>query len=265
MRVRLERELWIFCRCVTFYTRLSVPPRLERYLSRSGAPEPPLTATAKFLPSVGLVVGVVASVVYSLSQWCFGPALAGVLTVSVAALLTGALHEDGLADAADGFGGGWNRDEVLQIMKDSRHGTYGVMALTLGLAVRAAALAQMPAGVGVPAILVSHTASRWVAVSLMSTLVYARAEGKAQPAVSSLSMQDCLVAGIPVLICSWWLPYPPYMVIVVAAALALLRQAASGYFYRRLGGYTGDCLGAVQQAAEALTLLIIAARPWTYI
>jgi adenosylcobinamide-GDP ribazoletransferase len=148
----------------------------------------------------------------------------------------------------DGFGGGWTRERTLEIMKDSRIGSYGAIALVLLLLAKFMALVELDMLLVAPALIAGHALSRLCATSVMHFLEYARDEGKAKPLATRISLGELAVAGFFGLIALALLP--PLSAIIGV----LLAAAATAYltrnFQRRLGGYTGDCLGATQQLAE---------------
>jgi adenosylcobinamide-GDP ribazoletransferase len=172
-----------------------------------------------------------------------------------AMLLTGAMHEDGFADSCDGFGGGWTREQVLRIMHDPRLGTYGVVGIVMLLALKFAVLNNLRP-VQVPFVLVAaHAASRFVAVSLVHSHPYVRPEGtgKSHAVVQSTSRVDLLVAALFGLLPMVF--FPTNQALLILAGLLAARITAGRYLTRRLGGYTGDCLGAVQQFSEVVFYL----------
>ncbi|MCH2222981.1 MAG: adenosylcobinamide-GDP ribazoletransferase, partial [Dechloromonas sp.] len=163
---------------------------------------------------------------------------------------TGAFHEDGLSDTADGLGGGWEKQRILDIMKDSRVGSYGVVALVLALLGKFVLLTSLDPVLVPVALLAGHAVSRFCATTLLATMDYVRddALSKAKPLATRMSGGNLLVAlsfaAAPLV----WLPCWKALAGVALAAVATLWLA--GKFRRWLGGYTGDCLGAVQQVAE---------------
>jgi adenosylcobinamide-GDP ribazoletransferase len=168
---------------------------------------------------------------------------------------TGAFHEDGLADSCDAFGGGYTRDDVLRIMHDSRIGTFGAVALVIALGLKWQALAAMPPLRAAWTMIAAHAASRAAAVSLLMSLDYVRPEGKAKPVAQRMGARAAWVAaafGLP------WLFWPDWRAGLAAfVALALARAWAARYFVKRIGGYTGDCLGFAQQLCELAIYLVM--------
>jgi adenosylcobinamide-GDP ribazoletransferase len=237
-----------------FLTRLPMP---------GGLPSVPLAEAMRAFPLAGAVIGAVSGLVLAGLALTGLPGLAAAgLALAAQALLTGGLHEDGLADTADGFGGGRDRENKLAIMRDSHIGTYGVLALTLGLLVKAAALGELAkaSSIAVIALLAASGAfSRAVMVWLMATTPPARSDGLArgvgQP--SDFTARTALVAGglIAVVLVLATRGLVSTLVILGAGALAagLFRFLAM----RQIGGHTGDTCGALQFLAE--TAMIAAA------
>jgi len=172
------------------------------------------------------------------------------LSMAATIYATGAFHEDGLSDTADGLGGGWDKARILAIMKDSRVGSYGVVALVLALLGKFALLSGIDAALVPAALLAGHAVSRLCATLIMATLDYARDDesSKARPATSRPSLASLLLAAGFALLPLFVLPLAKALAGIVLAALAAAWLA--GKFRRWLGGYTGDCLGAVQQVTE---------------
>jgi len=237
----LRRELDYFLGAIRFFTRLPVPAWV-------GHSADALNHSARYFPLVGLIVGGIAAGVFTLAVEVWPRALAVLLAMAATIYATGAFHEDGWADMVDGFGGGWTRERTLEIMKDSRIGSYGAIALVLMLLGRFVALYDLALPLVVPALVAGHALSRLCATSLLHFLDYAREEGKAKPLATRISLGELALAGAFGLAPLFMLPPQPAL---VGAALALLVTAyMARKFVRRLGGYTGDCLGATQQVAE---------------
>jgi adenosylcobinamide-GDP ribazoletransferase len=249
-----RHHLRLFLTAVRFYTRLPVPGWV-------GYSEDLMRQSSRYLPLVGWLVGGVAAAVWGLAARCWPPTVAALLSTGAGILLTGAFHEDGLADVCDGFGGGWTAERILAIMKDSRVGTYGVVGLGLVLATKVALLQSASA----PALLlVAHPLSRLVALSFLHTHDYARPtlDSKAQAVAKTLPLSELLAATawglLPLLVLAAWQRQPGYLLVLVP--LAGLQLGLGRWFRRWLGGYTGDCLGAAQQLAEVLIYLLLTAR-----
>ena len=204
-----------------------------------------------YYPLVGALIGLCIAAVWFGAQFLFPPLPAVLLAMAAGLLLTGAMHEDGLADTMDGLGGR-NAPASLKIMADSRIGVFGVAALILALAIKAAALMSLPAAVLPMGMLFAHAGSRISVVYVVLTSRYVGADPETKPTAAGAgpgAASRSLLTGIAVFAIA--LTAMPASVLVVGIAGLLLGHAASGLLYqRKLGGYTGDCLGATQQFSE---------------
>lgn len=219
-----------------------------------------LAAAAWAFPVIGLGVGAIAGgALYIAAGANLHPLACALLALAVQALVTGALHEDGLADTADALGAA-GRDRALEIMRDSRIGSYGVLALIFSVGIRAAALAGIPGpGLAWLAMIVAAALSRGFLPVIMHTLPPARTDGLAQGAGTPTRRGALLALGLGLAVLVAVAP-----VKVALAALALAVPAAALIYVwakRRLGGHTGDVLGAIQQVTE--TAVLIAATAWS--
>ena len=251
---RVREELAVFLLAVQFLTRLPVrSPHL--------ATEARLAAAPRYHPLVGALIGALSGVVFWLAHLVFPASLSVVLAVAASLLATGALHEDGFADTCDGLGGGATRERALEIMRDSRLGTFGAAGLGLMLAAKVLALAAAPAE-AVPWLLIAaHAASRASAVLALATGTYARDAGMADPvagAVGRGSLALALATGAAAT-CLLFAAAAPAAVLAGLGGLAAGHVAMRVLYERKLGGYTGDCLGAVQQTSELGMYLGVAA------
>jgi adenosylcobinamide-GDP ribazoletransferase len=258
----VKHELRLFFIALQFFTRVPIP----RWV---GFEPSWLHACARYFPLVGLFIGVVAAAVLWAGHLLFTPAVAVLLSMAASVVLTGAFHEDGWADSCDALGGAVSRERALVIMKDSRIGSYGAVGLVLMLGLKAAATLALPLAWAMAAILFSHTASRCAPVLLIRFLRYGGdlEHAKAKPLAQQISVAGLTVAALWVLLLAvclvawqpaWW---PAVTVSLVAALTGVLWCAR--WFQKRLGGYTGDTLGASQQITEVLILLSwVAALRW---
>ena len=220
---------------------------------------PALTRIVWAYPVVGAIVGVIGGGVYWIAH-AIGcpPPLAAIWSLAALLLATGALHEDGLADMADGFGGGATRERKLEIMRDSRIGSYGATALLLSLGLRAAAIALLATPVDVmAALVVAGALGRAVPVALLMVLPPARADGLASQ--SGRPDQTAATAGLTLaaLAAVLLLPTGNALLAILAAGLAVALLAWLAR--RQIGGQTGDVLGAGEQLAECLVLTVMLA------
>ncbi len=218
----------------------------------------PLGRTVRAFPLIGALLGIAAGLAFAIATGLGLPVLvAGVIAIALLALATGALHEDGLADMADGFGGGHNAEKKLAIMRDSRIGAYGVITLVLVLAAKVGALADLAdIGVVMSSLICAATVSRAAMPAMMRWLEPARSDGlgaaAGRPAAEHVWTGIVIAAILCVLLLTWSG--------VVAMLIAALSAMAVGVLARRqIGGHTGDVLGATQQISELIFLLTLAA------
>lgn len=250
-------HLRLFFIALQFFTRVPVP----RWV---GFQPEWLQQCARYFPLVGAVVGAWSALVLWLALWAFPAPVAVGLALAASVWLTGGFHEDGLADTCDGLGGAVSRDKALAIMKDSRIGSYGALGLLIVLGLKAVtlvALVEVDPLLAVLASVWTHTTSRAAPVWLMHALPYAgdAAHAKAKPLATQISGPGLAVAlGLVVLataLGAWWRldDLPLLLGALVASAAVTLRWQSM--LERRLGGYTGDTLGATQQLVELAGLL----------
>jgi adenosylcobinamide-GDP ribazoletransferase len=243
----MKRQVVLMLVAVQFLTRLPVP--------RAGdLPASALAEAAHFFPIVGCLVGAGAVALNRLLAQHAGRDVIAVVILVYLVCITGGLHEDALADAADGFGGGWTKEQVLTIMRDSRVGSFGALAIALGLLARFAFLTNLPGDTFNGVLLASQVLSRWTALPLGQWLPPAR-DGLGQGArmarisTSSVGIGTALTIGIVVAmtgVAGVW-------TVGVAAAVTGFSGA---YYRRRIGGITGDCLGATNQLTEIAVYLV---------
>ncbi|CAN5506352.1 adenosylcobinamide-GDP ribazoletransferase [soil metagenome] len=245
------RQLKLFLCAVQFLTRLPVP---------SFADFQPdwITRAARYFSLVGILVGALSALVLLAAGQLWSGALPALLAVAVGVLITGGFHEDGLADTADGLGGGQTPARRLEIMKDSRVGTYGVLALGLVLAIKVAALATLPLATAALALIAAHGAGRTAAVAVMvlDRHVSDPASAKYKPAPDGVRPLELLLAAMLGLWPLVLLGLPGLVGAVAGGSLALVLAVTAR---RLIGGHTGDVLGAVEQACALGVLLGVAA------
>jgi adenosylcobinamide-GDP ribazoletransferase len=245
----IKREAEYFFAALRFFTRLPVPRRV-------GHSSEQLNHAARYFPLVGVIVGAIGAAVTLATLRLWPAPLAVLLGMAATLLATGAFHEDGLADSIDGFGGGWTREQVLAIMKDSRIGSYGAIGIGLALLAKFEALTALatvsPAPTFFVLLVAGHAASRFAATTLIYALDYARddASSKSKPLATRMGKGELAVAGLFGLAPSLLLPGASVAVALALALTAIVTLLAARHFVRRIGGYTGDCLGATQQLAE---------------
>lgn len=244
--------------CLRFYSRLPVP-QLPGEPDPHRAPE--FARLPRMLPLAGVILALPAAAALA-AAWLagLGPFLAATLAVAIMAATTGALHEDGLADLADGLGGGGDRERMLAIMRDSRIGSYGALALFLAVALRIGGLATLLDRTGIVAatgLVLAAALSRVAALAPMVLLPPARHDGLAAAAGRPAGKSYGTAAALGFLLCLGALPLGLTLggVIAMIALSAVASLAVTGLARRRLGGQTGDIIGACQQAAELASLL----------
>ena len=253
LRLEIER----FFAALRFFTRLPVPAWV-------GHSQAQLDSSARYFPLVGILVGTIGAVATEAALAVLPLSLAVLVGMAATLLATGAFHEDGFADACDGFGGGWDKVQVLAIMKDSRIGSYGAIGIGLMLLAKWNALVEI-AGAFEPsylaaAIVAGHAASRLASTALIYALEYVREDedARAKPLARKLTPGELAVAALFGVAPSLFLPWPESLLAITGAAMAAWLGGL--YFVRRIGGYTGDCLGATQQAAELLFYVALLVR-----
>lgn len=257
MKKRLQQEWDAFLTAVMFFTRIRVPSRIGH------SPEM-LNHASRHFPLVGFLVGAVGALCTWSALQLYPLTIAALIGMLATLWMTGAFHEDGLADMLDAFGGGYTRARTLEIMKDSRLGTFGTVALCLALGLKWTCLVSMKQPwMLFGGLCAAHAWSRAVAISVVESLDYARedADSKSKPLATSLGKAGLTWAAItgmaPLLLLAYQLR-SPFLLLAVPITLAA-RQFLIWRFRVRLGGYTGDCLGATQQIAEGLCYLVFIA------
>jgi adenosylcobinamide-GDP ribazoletransferase len=235
-----------FLIAVQFMTRLPVP----RTLNTS---ETDIGKAAAFFPLVGVIVGGGAALVFVALEKIL-PLSATVLSALIfATFITNGFHEDGLADSFDGFGGGWTKDRVLEIMRDSRIGSYGTLALIFVILAKLNFLSVLPPGQTWRWLIVGHTAARWTTLPLCAWLPYARAEGQGKLVAKQVATLEIITASVTLLLVLLLLPWQAALAALVVTTLVTLLSGL--YFRARLQGITGDCLGATNQLTEVALYL----------
>lgn len=252
--MRFHREINLFALAVSFFTRLPVPGGLDFSQSH-------LNRASRYFTLVGWLVGILVAGVFWLMMEAGLPiTVALVLSMVASLMITGAFHEDGLADTADGLGGGWTPEQKLSIMKDSRLGTYGAAALWCALFLKYVLLLEL-AEVGrgalvITGLLMAHPLSRAVSTLMISALPYVTqaAHSKVKPLAESQTRADLMISMVVASSALLLLPgVSPLMVL----ALFLTGWGMKTLMQRQIGGFTGDTLGATQQVAELVVYLVI--------
>ena len=248
-----------------FYTRIPCPKNIDHnpdYLNKA----------SRYFPLIGWIVGSVAFTVFYIFNYLGGPEIAIILSMIASVLVTGGFHEDGFADVCDGFGGGWTKEKILTIMKDSAIGAYGAIGLILLLLLKYQGLSQL-----VPVVansnfillllfIAGHAISRLAAISIVFTHQYSRedASSKSKPIAQSYSWKEVVGAFFFGLFPLVILSYFQWQILLVLIPVFVTRFFLARYFQKWIDGYTGDCLGATQQVCEVIFYITVIAL-WKFI
>lgn len=253
-RNTVQRETIAFLAAVRFFTRIPIPDRIPHSTES-------LNHAARYFPAVGLLVGTLSALAFFLAALALPTSVAVLIAMASSIYLTGAFHEDGLSDMTDGLGGGWEKMRILEIMKDSRVGSYGVIAMVMALLSKFVLLDSFDP-IWIPFLLMAaHAFSRYCAVLIMAGLSYVREDAlsKSKPLATKLTKNALWIASAFGLLPLLLLPATAALMGVAAGLLATIWLGRK--LQKWLGGYTGDCLGATQQLSElafylgALTVL----------
>lgn len=253
----MRKEIEIFFTALMFYTRIPCPQWVTHdpvYLNKA----------TRYFPLMGWIVGGAAALVFYSAEYIWNIPVALLLSMITSVFITGAFHEDGFADVCDGFGGGWTKEKILDIMKDSRTGAYGVIGISLLLLLKYMSLLSVNTYQLPVLLLAAHSFSRLCPVLMMYTSQYVREneDAKAKPLAKSITAKEvvpALLFGLAPLILFWEIKIIAVLVLPLAGLMYL-----RWYFHKWIGGYTGDCLGTVQQVTEVLFYLAFIAV-WKFI
>ena len=232
-----------FFSAILFFTRIPCP---EKWTGGAGN----LDRTIRFLPLIGWIVGGLGALVFILSHFLFPIPVAVILSMTATILLSAGFHEDGFSDVCDAFGGGWKREQILRIMKDSHIGAYGVLGLILILGTKFLALASLPVPMIPAALFAAHALSRFSPALLTFTHEYTREtpDSKSGSVAKKMSLSDLFVAALfafaPLLLFMDW------KILLILPPIAVAHLWLARYFKKWIGGYTGVCLGTCQQVGE---------------
>ncbi|OXA80504.1 adenosylcobinamide-GDP ribazoletransferase [Flavobacterium columnare] len=257
----MKKQRDIFFTALMFYTRIPCPKHIHHDPSY-------LNKATRYFPLVGWLVGSLSYLVFLGAHYLFSLLIAIIFSMVAGVLITGAFHEDGFADVCDGFGGGWKKEKILKIMKDSAIGAYGAIGVVLLLLIKFLLLFEIMNRIPNTSwnqyayasflFITYHSISRANAISLSFTLPYVREDelSKSKPIAKGFSKYEIigvLFFGLAPLACMAYIYNPFYL--VVLPILLLTRLYMGRYFTKWIGGYTGDCLGALEQISEVVTLL----------
>ena len=247
----LQKLVGQFALAISFFSRVPLPEKITRHIDTNTT----LASAVFFFPVAGFVIAIVPALVWFAANLVVSPLIAAGLAIACGLLITGALHEDGLADCVDGLGATHDREKALEIMRDSRVGTYGAIALIISIGLRWMLLADFAPLTGVLALVLCHSASRATITIAIQFADYARADGLGKSVDDGmpefgfiLTMAIAFVLGLA-LSGIWG--------IIAVAGSALTAWLMLLWLKSRLGGYTGDGLGAMQQIAEITILLVL--------
>jgi len=246
----INSEWDYFFAALMFYTRLPVPSNVHHSTEI-------LNGSRKYFPLIGMIIAAIGALVFLVSQSFFSIGISIALSMVATILATGAFHEDGFADSCDGLGGGWEKEQVLTIMKDSRVGTYATVGLLSILAIKFLSLSELASHsitMLIFCLIAAHTVSRLCASFVIESYDYVQDidTSKVKPVTNAkLSSQDkhatFIIAALPVLILAFATLIPTLVALLISIIAAAL---FANYAEKRLGGYTGDILGAIQQLSE---------------
>lgn len=245
-----------------FYTRIPCPKNIDHnpdYLNKA----------SRYFPLIGWIVGGVSFIIFSLSSIVFTPEIAVILSIIAGILVTGAFHEDGFADVCDGFGGGWTKEKILMIMKDSSIGAYGAIGLVLLFLLKYEAvfssvskseILNLKSSIYNLLLFVSaHSMSRLAAISIVFTHNYSRedASSKSKPIAQNYTWREVVGALffglLPLIVLSFF----HWQMVLILIPVFITRFFLARYFQKWIDGYTGDCLGATQQVCEVVFYLSV--------
>lgn len=258
-RYIMQKEWRRFLLAIGFFTRIPVP-------SFPDFAEVELNHATKYFPLVGILVGLFSAFVFYAASLLLPHALAVIISMAASIYLTGAFHEDGLADSADGLGGGWDSERILTIMQDSRLGTYGAIALFLMVFAKFQTLNAMHPLVISLALVCAHALSRLAAVWVMCCASYVRFAGKSKPLATTLSWLELAIANVfgllpfALVVALLVLSHHTWLVVASFILMTLVPVLCVWWWWltkikRWIGGYTGDTLGAMQQMTELMFYL----------
>lgn len=257
----MKKEIQIFFTAIMFYTRIPCPSWVdhsEEYLNKA----------TRYFPLIGWIVGASSGLIFWGATHVLPLSIAVILSMVTSVLVTGAFHEDGWADVCDGFGGGWTKERILTIMKDSVVGAYGVAGVIFMLLSKFMLLweiSKVTTSLQVAFILLAgHSVSRFTAVTMIFSHNYVREneDSKAKPVAKKLPFNNLIAAALFGLSPLALFQSPWYLLLILPP---MIIKTYLGYYFKKwIGGYTGDCLGATQQLAEVafyIGILIL----WKYI
>ncbi|MBK0371208.1 adenosylcobinamide-GDP ribazoletransferase [Flavobacterium agrisoli] len=257
----MKKQLHLFFTALLFYTRIPCPKHIDHHPDSLNKP-------SRYFPLIGWIVGFIFFGIFYLSSLLFDTNIAIVLALIASILTTGAFHEDGFADVCDGFGGGWTKEKILHIMKDSAIGAYGAIGLVLLFLLKFTVLLQLfsissqlnNAFLILALLCISgHSISRLAAISIVFTHQYVREDAlsKSKPIAQHYSWKEVAGAFFFGLVPLCILAFFEWKMLLVLLPIWITRSYLAHYFTKWIGGYTGDCLGATQQVCEIIFYLSV--------
>ncbi len=244
----MKQQFHYFLTAVLFFTRIPCP----KWVNHSSEA---LLKSNRFFPLIGIVVGSIAASIFYAASFIFPKEIAIILSMISSIWITGALHEDGFADVCDGFGGGWTKDKILSIMKDSVLGAFGVIGLIIILGLKFYCLNFFDSKT-LPLIIISaHAISRYNTTLLLFSHSYVRDEATSKVKINNnkLSLTSLIIAFVigitPLFI------FKSPIILLSLIPLFITYLYLSNYYKKWIGGYTGDCAGALQQVSEIVFYL----------
>ena len=254
----MKKELHIFFTCLMFYTRIPCPKNITHHPDY-------LNKATRYFPFIGWIVGSISFIAYSLFAQFLYTETAVICSIVISVLTTGAFHEDGFADVCDGFGGGWTKEKILMIMKDSAIGAYGAIGLVLLFLLKFKLLSESISLFTNNILLIfllfisAHSLSRLAAISIIFTHEYSRedASSKSKPIAKQYTWKEVFGSFffglIPLIVFSYF----DCRFLLTIIPVFITRYFLARYFQKWIDGYTGDCLGATQQVCEVVFYLSI--------
>lgn len=252
----MKKELDIFFTAVMFFTRIPSP----KWIDHSGDK---MQKCTKYFSLIGIIVGIFGALTYWISSSILPQNIALLLSYIATIWITGAFHEDGFADVCDGFGGGWTKDKILAIMKDSLVGTYGIVGLICLFALKFFALSEINSQL-IIVLIAGHSVSRCITTFILYIYPYARTDKSSKSKAVASSFKGSYLVFNSIIGLSPLFFFETYWVFLALVPPFIAMLLLGRFFNKWIGGQTGDCAGATQQITEVvfyLSLLIL----WKYI
>lgn len=248
----MKNQIHYFLTAVLFFTRIPCPKWVDHSAEI-------LNKSSRYFSLVGILIGSISALTYFISSYVFSQNISIVISMISSIWVTGAFHEDGFADVCDGFGGGWTKEKILIIMKDSRLGTFGVIGLISILSLKFLSLSELNISIKEMCLIIisGHSISRFIATILLYTHEYVRDNdtSKVKPTTKKMSTKALVISAIfgvtPLLF------FDSLNVFLSIIPLFIIYLYMSRLFKKWIGGQTGDCAGALQQVSEVVFYLSI--------